>query len=827
MTNALPRQQPLPATPDRQRSWPLQLFAAITMAVIVSVLLLHWPIPTTGLTIDVPTGIISEVEPGSGADRIGMRVGDQVLWVYGYPWSASDTQLWLFPLDWRLPRTVPLRIARDGQILHLLLNPDPPGLAAQASRLTWFALACLFWLTGYAIGVARRHSTMGSPLTAWFWIGVSGMLGVYHFAIYGSYPLSVLLNWVFITIIVPTGIAIHVWFPPRAIPPVQSARTRRWLVASILLLQVIGLIALVVWRPRVSAILDMLATLVTPALVLGMLCTSALLWRAYQRSTVAHTRRQIRLVASACLIIAGVWLSLRIIPRLFAYEPPASSEELMLVSGLLPLAYLAGAILPDLYRLDRALAWLGRHLITAAVLLAITTMVAGIVDIQGPIAAPWVAIFLVAGYAPLYRLGTQLLPARLRHTPPYQPLADAASRMTLTLEHDPLVRMLVSGVQATFGTPPIAFYQVDERDPTRLQLTIADRLQLPDQIADSAFVTALAAQATLIESRALATQLQPDSEITPELVAQVHHPGIALWGGLKGGSGQLLGLVVLGLRADLDPYRPADLRELQRFLDTAALALANSHAYRERGQAEELIRELYLRLQEAQDTTAAAIARALHDDVINVHVRLNIMELDRLLLQIGDPAVRDSLQRLRESERDIGRNLRDICAQLHPLGLDDPLGLPLVIQEATQIAQATWLGVCRLTIIGDVRPVAPTIQREALRIAREALTNAITHSGGTTVHVSLCYAEPPAEWIEIRVRDNGRGMPTPTQSQPGHLGLHSMAERARSVGGTLSVRPADGGGLEVIFRCAAGGALQPDWSQPGVSAVAPLALISS
>ena len=134
------------------------------------------------------------------------------------------------------------------------------------------------------------------------------------------------------------------------------------------------------------------------------------------------------------------------------------------------------------------------------------------------------------------------------------------------------------------------------------------------------------------------------------------------------------------MRGDLDPYRAEDIRELQRLLAAASLALANSAAYAQRRDAETMIRQLYQHLQVAQDTTAAAIAHDLHDEIMDVNVRLNIESIRALIGQVRDEALRTELELLLESEQSMGQALRLICVQLHPAGIDDPLGLAAVLR---------------------------------------------------------------------------------------------------------------------------------------------------
>jgi signal transduction histidine kinase len=88
-------------------------------------------------------------------------------------------------------------------------------------------------------------------------------------------------------------------------------------------------------------------------------------------------------------------------------------------------------------------------------------------------------------------------------------------------------------------------------------------------------------------------------------------------------------------------------------------------------------------------------------------------------------------------------------------------------------------------------PDLPFETKEALfRIAQEALNNTIKHAQATTIR--LCLACSP-DGVTLEVRDNGIGF-DPSGSFPGHLGQHTMRERAAKQRGTLVVESAPGAG---------------------------------
>ena len=85
------------------------------------------------------------------------------------------------------------------------------------------------------------------------------------------------------------------------------------------------------------------------------------------------------------------------------------------------------------------------------------------------------------------------------------------------------------------------------------------------------------------------------------------------------------------------------------------------------------------------------------------------------------------------------------------------------------------------------------IATHLLRIAQEAVHNAVRHAHPTEVLVTL---EAPDGRVTLCVRDNGRGMP-PGAVGSGGLGLRIMRYRADTIGADLAIEPAPGGGTTV------------------------------
>jgi signal transduction histidine kinase len=88
---------------------------------------------------------------------------------------------------------------------------------------------------------------------------------------------------------------------------------------------------------------------------------------------------------------------------------------------------------------------------------------------------------------------------------------------------------------------------------------------------------------------------------------------------------------------------------------------------------------------------------------------------------------------------------------------------------------------------------------QLLRIAHEAVTNAVRHAGATYVEVELEYL---AGAVRLHVMDDGHGfdLEHPENTLEGHVGLASMKERAEIIGARFSVSTGVGQGtaIEVI-----------------------------
>jgi PAS domain S-box-containing protein len=98
-------------------------------------------------------------------------------------------------------------------------------------------------------------------------------------------------------------------------------------------------------------------------------------------------------------------------------------------------------------------------------------------------------------------------------------------------------------------------------------------------------------------------------------------------------------------------------------------------------------------------------------------------------------------------------------------------------------------------IVGTVYPLSPNIEDNFLRIAQEALVNAIKHAHASEVRILLVYET--AHTI-LRIKDNGRGFEMNAQVLKKGFGLLGMSERTERIGGEFTIHSQLGWGTEVV-----------------------------
>jgi signal transduction histidine kinase len=190
------------------------------------------------------------------------------------------------------------------------------------------------------------------------------------------------------------------------------------------------------------------------------------------------------------------------------------------------------------------------------------------------------------------------------------------------------------------------------------------------------------------------------------------------------------------------------------------------------------------------------IARELHD-VVAHHVSVMGVQAGaarRVLRQQPDKA-EEVLGSIEASSRQAVIELHRLLGFLRRTDQPDELApQPDLTQLADLVAQAGQGGLTvEVSVAGEPRTLARTLEVSAYRVIQEALTNALRHSGGSTATVRLDYGPTV---LEVEVRDDGKRRAGKPADVGGH-GLMGMRERVGLHGGHLSVGRTPQGGFAV------------------------------
>ena len=200
--------------------------------------------------------------------------------------------------------------------------------------------------------------------------------------------------------------------------------------------------------------------------------------------------------------------------------------------------------------------------------------------------------------------------------------------------------------------------------------------------------------------------------------------------------------------------------------------------------AEESLCSINRRLIEAQEQERTRIAREMHDD-INQRLSVLAIELDRQgqNLQASADELRRSMAHAYEGISELASDIHSMSHRLHSLKLDS-LGLAAAAKGfCCEFAERQNVQV-KFSSNRVPRKVPEAISLCLFRVLQEALQNAVKHSEARYFRVSLVGS---TNQISLTVCDKGRGFRPEKVLPEGGLGLTSMRERLRLVGGKFDI----------------------------------------
>ena len=198
----------------------------------------------------------------------------------------------------------------------------------------------------------------------------------------------------------------------------------------------------------------------------------------------------------------------------------------------------------------------------------------------------------------------------------------------------------------------------------------------------------------------------------------------------------------------------------------------------------------------AQEKERASIARELHDHV-NQRLALLAIELQQFEATVNglSDEDRDELERLWNLINEISHDVQSLSHQLHSSQLQH-LGLVAGIRSlCLEFSKSNEIEAeCRCA--GHIPGIDENVSLALFRVTQEALRNVSKYSRARLVQADL-HCEHDV--LTLRVTDDGVGF-DPTTVDGGGLGLISMRERMRLVGGELNIHSRPGGGTRIEAR---------------------------
>ncbi|MHA6788654.1 HAMP domain-containing sensor histidine kinase [Pseudomonas bijieensis] len=229
-----------------------------------------------------------------------------------------------------------------------------------------------------------------------------------------------------------------------------------------------------------------------------------------------------------------------------------------------------------------------------------------------------------------------------------------------------------------------------------------------------------------------------------------------------------------------------EAQQLARYFNRMTAALAEAQADNAR------LTQALLAVQEQERTR---LAQTLHDDLgqyvagIRAHACL-------LRLVTNQPqALEQTVSQLEDHCEHLQHGFRALVHDLYPVVLQH-----LSLSDAIGVLAGQWQktqGIaCRVSIDEALPPLSGADKTHLYRLLQEALTNVARHAGASEVRIRLQHR---AGRLRLLVRDNGRGATQPARAG---VGLHSMSERARSLGGELRIISQPGAGWALALNIA-------------------------
>jgi signal transduction histidine kinase len=223
------------------------------------------------------------------------------------------------------------------------------------------------------------------------------------------------------------------------------------------------------------------------------------------------------------------------------------------------------------------------------------------------------------------------------------------------------------------------------------------------------------------------------------------------------------------------------------------------------------LQQLLIETVNVQERERQRIAQDMHDGTnqLLIGAMLELKSARERLTTGHLTRAEESLQTVKDILRRVEAEIKRIVYDLRPPTLD-ALGLaPAIRRYAERFEQYAGLP-CSVQVLGQPARLPASVEISVYRLMQEALQNVSAHAQAQRAEVIITFAP---QILKLAILDDGHGfdLTAAQQNQRGNFGLLSMAERAESLGGELSIQthPGEGTLVELVVPVQANGQNHP------------------